>query len=305
MMSEKKCWICNSIAEQHFQEYVYYYKCPRCGIYSVNFETYEDYRPSYEPNVIANYSGWIRDNQEIRIDSSVFKILENLSPLPVLEKMDRMLIWISKQIRQLGQLIEVQLDNANLQAICWSFGEKEIRSLVGFLQDVKRIKQHSEKAKCIIVRMELDGIKHVESLSVSMKSNMAFCAMSFADALTPVWQDEILPGINDAGYDAVRIDSEQFNAGIVDEIKAKIRQAKFIIADLTLHRNGVYFEAGFASGLGREVILTCRKGDFDDAHFDVKHMNVIIWENEKPGELKRRITARIEGTIGRGSRITK
>lgn len=49
--------------------------------------------------------------------------------------------------------------------------------------------------------------------------------MSFADELLPAWNEAISPAIAAAGYDSMRIDSEQNNAGIVDVIKAKIRQA--------------------------------------------------------------------------------
>jgi nucleoside 2-deoxyribosyltransferase len=43
-----------------------------------------------------------------------------------------------------------------------------------------------------------------------------------------------------------------------------------LIADFSGLRSGVFFEAGFAKGLGREVIFTVRKADVDQLkeHFD-------------------------------------
>ena len=43
----------------------------------------------------------------------------------------------------------------------------------------------------------------------------------------------------------------------------QIRKSKFLIADFTGQRGGVYYEAGFAYGLGLPVIWTCRKDWFD------------------------------------------
>ena len=57
----------------------------------------------------------------------------------------------------------------------------------------------------------------------------------------------------------------------------------------------MYFEAGFAMGLGRPVIWTCRKDDIDNAHFDTRQYNHIVWENEK--ELYEKLKNRIEATI--------
>ena len=55
--------------------------------------------------------------------------------------------------------------------------------------------------------------------------------------------------ISGAGYKPVRIDKHQHNNRIDDEIVAAIRQSRFVVADFTQQRGGVYFEAGLAMGL--------------------------------------------------------
>lgn len=62
------------------------------------------------------------------------------------------------------------------------------------------------------------------------------------------------PAIKDAGYDAKRIDTVHHNNRIHDEVIAMLRRSKFVVADFTGQRGGVYFEAGFALGLGLQVI---------------------------------------------------
>jgi nucleoside 2-deoxyribosyltransferase len=101
--------------------------------------------------------------------------------------------------------------------------------------------------------------------------------------------------VNACGLDDVRVDKVQFNGSINDMILASLRRAQFVIADITLHRNGVYFEAGFAMGLGREVAWCCRKDQLESAHFDVKPYNMVAWE--APAELREKLEARLRATL--------
>lgn len=85
---------------------------------------------------------------------------------------------------------------------------------------------------------------------------------------------------------------------IDDQVIAEIKKAAFVVADFTGHRGGVYFEAGFALGLGIPVIWTCRKDAMEDLHFDIRQYNTIDWESDE--ELARRLQHRIEATVGEG-----
>jgi len=94
---------------------------------------------------------------------------------------------------------------------------------------------------------------------------------------------------------AVRIDLEPHNDNIVDRIIAEIRTCQFMVADFTGQKAGVYFEAGFAKGLGREVIWTCKEDDFKNVHFDIAQFSHIIWKNS--AELRSRLAYKIKATI--------
>lgn len=82
--------------------------------------------------------------------------------------------------------------------------------------------------------------------------------MSFESALDEAYQLGIKPAIQECGFTPVCMREITTNQGITDRILSEIRLAQFIVADFTGQRGGVYFEAGFASGLGREVIWSCR-----------------------------------------------
>jgi hypothetical protein len=60
----------------------------------------------------------------------------------------------------------------------------------------------------------------------------------------------------------------------------------------------VYFEAGFAFGLGLMVIPTCREDEMGKLHFDIKHLNTLPWK--KPAELADGLDKRIRAVVGAG-----
>ncbi len=71
----------------------------------------------------------------------------------------------------------------------------------------------------------------------------------------------------------------------------------------TAQEGGVYYEAGFASGLGIPVIYSCRRNMVDQIHFDTRQYSHILWDNldELRDDLRKRILARIgSGPLGVG-----
>ena len=119
--------------------------------------------------------------------------------------------------------------------------------------------------------------------------------MSFAKSLDNAYLS-IKQAIIKNEYLPVRMDKYKHNKQIVPEMLYQIKQSKFVIADLTDHNNGAYYEAGYAAALGKPVILTCKNDSFkSDTHFDVKQQATIIWKDEK--DLEEQLTSWIEATI--------
>ncbi|MFV1018722.1 nucleoside 2-deoxyribosyltransferase [Bacillus tropicus] len=127
------------------------------------------------------------------------------------------------------------------------------------------------------------------------ETKQVFVAMWFATEMDNVYKNAIATAVKEAGYDPIRIDKVEHNNKIDDEIIAKIKQSKFVIADFTGHRGGVYFEAGYAMGLGKPVIWTCREDDLTNLHFDTRQYSHIVWKEEM--ELKESLLNRIRATI--------
>jgi nucleoside 2-deoxyribosyltransferase len=125
-----------------------------------------------------------------------------------------------------------------------------------------------------------------------------FVAMAFDASLDAAYFEAIKPAIVSAGYEPVCMKERFTNDNICDVILAEIRKSQFVVADFTLQKGGVYFEAGFAKALGKEVFWTCQADDFHNLHFDTNHYGHIKWAT--PEDLRTQLEARIVAELGSG-----
>ena len=133
-----------------------------------------------------------------------------------------------------------------------------------------------------------------------VNSHRAFMAMKFGHPiLDRVLAQCFKPAVQRAGFELRALNEEQGAGLIDDQMRAAIRTARFLIADLTHDNNGAYFEAGFAEGLGLPVIYTCERAKFekDKTHFDTNHMVTVPWQEDALEDAGRRLTATIRATL--------
>lgn len=313
-MQTTKCIICstgNVGADGDFN--LTRYHCPRCGTFIIACEARDIIsvsRDRYDKYMLSNLSGWVRENPKEKFDTNQLNRLLKLKPLTVIEKGHKLMRWLSDRTTYAGESILVNLQTSSeLIAVCWAYNLAELFYLInnyltkeGYV--IQGIPSKGERPLTITPR----GFSYLEKFNKSKDSNLGFCAMWFDEMLRPAWDNSIEPAIVQAGYDAKRIDKHPHNEGVVDEIIALIRRSKFVVADLTSHesvgeRGGVYFEAGFAKGLGLDVIFTCKHDYFDKLHFDLKHYNFILWNDDGYEEFKNKLHWRIEQTLGRGNKL--
>lgn len=151
-------------------------------------------------------------------------------------------------------------------------------------------------------RISPTGFEFIENQQVNLLSDQAFVAMWFDPSMNAAYEHGIEKAIVEAGYNPMIIRKKEHNNKIDDEIIAEIRRSKFVVADFTSERDsprgGVYFEAGFAQGLGIDVIWTCKEELIDQVHFDTRQFNHIVWIDTD--DLFRKLKARIGATIGWG-----
>lgn len=124
-----------------------------------------------------------------------------------------------------------------------------------------------------------------------------FVAMPFTEDCEDVYQFGIYNAVRRCGYVCEKVDESAFAGSIVDRIMDGIRNASFVVADLTLERPNVYLEVGYAWGLGRPVILVAREGQ--KLHFDLSHHKCLFYRTI--GKLGEALEKTIVEMFGRGS----
>lgn len=128
-----------------------------------------------------------------------------------------------------------------------------------------------------------------------------FIALKFDDpVLDPLVNDCIKPTIKAGiGYDVVDMRAVA-KAGIIDNLmREQIRDAAFVIVDLTHDNSGAYWEAGYAEGLGKPVVYICEQAKFEAAqtHFDTNHCTTVTWSNDDRATFEKELIATLRRSL--------
>ena len=310
--------------------------CFRCGEYLFNLESrsaLEEWNLDSEVKK-AKVSGWIREHQGELLKRDAIIAQLGRKQITVGEKAAKLLGGLAAAMpvpgensvmpipRNADQLLDLFRDYPPFQALGTDDEFIRENGFALYLLGVSQSQSFGElnyllfdylaKAKeFLVIDEDQLGIKispagwaHLDETERRTDSELAFVAMMFSGETDKLWAEGISKGIADAGYKPFRIDKHDHNNRIDDEIIAAIRKSKFLVADFTGNRGGVYFEAGFALGLGQQVIWLCRKDELSKVHFDTRQYNHITWEMEKLPELAQALKLRIEATIGHGAEKT-
>jgi hypothetical protein len=177
------------------------------------------------------------------------------------------------------------------------FTTEEFSWYINSLKNQQLVYQTGAGPTHLQLTLSVEGWKQVQPLPrPGGIPGRCFVAMWFDDSMNEAFELGISRAVADCGFPApIRIDRKEHNNQITDEIMAAIRDAEFVIADFSGNRGGVYYEAGFARGLGRPVIYCCRELDFGDRHFDTRLINHIRWSD--PADLRGKLANRIKATI--------
>ena len=142
-------------------------------------------------------------------------------------------------------------------AISESVGFPELNYLLNYLGSVEwiAIARANYRVDCTVT---VDGYRRIAEQEVNPSSDKVFVAMWFNPSMEAAREIGIKPAILNTGYTPLLIDEKTDVDKIDDEIIGEIRRSRFLVADFTYGdngiRGGVYYEAGFALGLGLEVI---------------------------------------------------
>lgn len=270
-------------------------ECPLCGKYVITGSAEGALK---EPNM--KLAAWVRDQNEHDITPTISSNTPNeINKRPdysITDKFTILLRAIERRTKHPG--FTVDLDINKDFPLAWATCADELHYLIESLNSQEYI---------LLTARSLGGTRHIvispkgwEFLSSLANSpafaNQAFVAMWFDSQMDNAWEQGIKPAIELAGYHPIRVDKELHVERIDAKIVADIKDSKFLVADVTGQRAGVYFEAGFAIGLGRPVIWCVRKDELTDVHFDTRQYNHIVWE--EPEELQEKLYQLIRAVVG-------
>lgn len=225
-------------------------------------------------------------------------------------KLDGLLKYINDNTLSQGQGVMLHVSRANINEPAYAGA---LRGLLRdtYLKDTNEAYFYlqtleNEKLITIIninnsstrIALTYNGLTYLASLETEGNlSKNCFVAMSFAPARQP-YREAIERAIRATGYEPILIDTRHIDSDktINDRIISEIRACKFCVADFTDQRNGIYFEAGFALGLGKAIIYACDATDFrDNSHFDLKPFQHILYNTIQ--ELEEQLGAKINAWI--------
>ncbi len=324
-INENRCPFCESQNLEHNNRKweTLFIICPVCGRYVINtfdlkkLESVKDkiagilYHSKRSDTRIIGDKTFYDENKNdfarprfIPLDS-----VEDLYPSKFSAKIEYMLLDIARKSEFFGNTIEYPYETFCSAFFIHRFnvdGTKldflkinpQIHKIISYLGgknvDYATIGKSINDEFPIHAELNSNGWQRIEELEIADKNNKnIFIAMSF-DEEAKMTREALKLGITNAGYHPILIDEVTHNHQIVPEMFKKIRDSKFLVIDISIPNTGAYYEAGYAYGLGKEVIFCCKKESFDSQeknmrpHFDVSQKQMIVWKNED--ELTKKLT---------------
>jgi len=278
-------------------------ECDICGRYiSSSFEDLGlNNMPAEEKAMLTAYTRELFEynSPEPELDvlaeqNQIDVIIQSYKKKSINDKLENLIRFIAKHTNYYGE--KVNIDFRKDFPITYSKATNEIRNIYYLCRKLNFIEFegiHSDEQQASLTLL---GWQKSEEIKESDKfSKKCFVAMSCNEELREIYENGIKKAIEEAGYQPIFIEREEHNEKICDLIISEIRSSKFLVADVTKQRQNVYYEAGFAHGLKRSVIWTCRNDEIGNVHFDTRQYNHIVWETVE--DLKKKLCNRIKASI--------
>lgn len=274
-------------------------ECPLCGWFLISREAFDDQiidRISTEDRIL--FSAYLRNHTSQKnpmklLSGDIKRIPETIAQykrLTPIDKVHLVIRFLAESSPYIGaQVALLGVDYTRF----YCKNETELDQIRNHLVQTGIIKVSSDQSNPILT---IDGWQKYESLKeINQLSKRVFVAMSFNQDLNPVFEQAIKPACEECGFVAHRVDLDEHNEKICDKIIAGIKSSRFVIADFTGQRHNVYYEAGFAKGMGLEVIWCCKEDEKDNLKFDIRQYNHILWNDYE--DLKSRLINRIQARL--------
>jgi len=318
-MEKTSCILCESIecTTQETRDDFIWIKCKHGfeiyvsdEIYDLSDEVFRKVSNLIYERILSRHSNagkhdrYYYDDRETtsQTDPMMINVFPLLATYPdnIVERTNRTLINLSLMYPTYGSLIGLApLDSKAL--FCYSDDEiTEFAGMASIMIELGFLIESLQASYTYTITAK--GWQKIEELKKeTVEVKQAFVAMSFRNETTDI-RVAFKKAIESCSYLPVFIDEKEHNNQIVPEIFYEINRSKFIVVDVTYPNYGAYYEAGIAQGLGKQVIVCCKKEIFEDSsgntvkpHFDISQKSMVLWDDEQ--DLIRRLIKRIQSTI--------
>jgi hypothetical protein len=319
-----ECFICDTpnVSSQRIAHDTVY-SCPRCGHWGMalltaqitnslqsklgNWDDLSVHRRSRLSHIIRRQQRRDGGYVQMPLDGSIEDWrLDDPLPTPA-EQLDYLVIAIGDH--QPSPAESARQSPAALSAEIGATITKSANSGLGWLLEQNPTKHLIEKrADGPLLRLTMEGWLQYSALKRGrVESRRVLMAMQFNDPeLNLAVENAFRPAVELTGFE-LRLITDRQPAGLIDDqLRVALRTSRFVIADLTHGNPGAYWESGFAEGLGRPVIYTCRETEWRNQkpHFDTNHLVTVIWSADKLGEAASKLTATIRATLPEEASMT-
>ena len=225
------------------------------------------------------------------------------STSPAIQAMN-LVRYIGDEVLRLGRPIH-SLDCIKIRIMIGSPSDEFVKQLIEDLKNRGTVKGSFGATgyfSFLNANLTLAGWEQYEAEKRGeFRGNSGFIAMQFGDSeLDPFVEDVVKPAVKEGiGYDLVDM-RDVARAGVIDNImRTRIRDAAFVIVDLTHDNPGAYWEAGYAEGLGKPVIYICEKAKFDleRTHFDTNHCTTVPWSKDDADGFRKALIATLRRSL--------
>ncbi len=325
-MTENKCFFCAADAEVSLMDAIkdtYFVKCPVCGRYEVASRFIKQEQKDMVAAYLYHHDKEVRENSDLffyflgeeedfnkgfhrsNIPMRMVSMdeIKSFFPTKFSDKVNMSLLAIAKKSEYFGNIIEISDEEILSLLFVRRFDENgnqlkndkllnQYRNILSYLKkqgyiDVDVSTNHAT------MQLMADGWKQIENLQTTDEQNKdVFVSMSFAEEANST-REAIRRGIIGAGFSAQFMDEIIHNKQIVPEMFRLIRESRFLIMDISEPNYGAYYEAGYALGLGKEVIITCSRNakrrelteeekpfeKYIRPHFDVAQKQILYWDD--------------------------
>jgi len=306
-MNRMKCPVCREEANEiPTQIDGRGYDCPNCGCYLLSGTADSELSSACDKTrTILSHTIWTGQREGVPyfevFSTHVDAAKESTIPSPA-EQLDSLVLYAGDILRDTpGE--RLNKNPGHLRAKLCAILPTDVNFVSKAAMEEGFVQENSPP----IIRLTMKGWNRYESLKKGQSnSKTAFMAMPFGvDSVNTAYEECFVPAVKAAGFSLERVDSQPEAGSIDDRIRVQIRNAKFVVADLTNKNAGAYWEAGYAEGLGKKVIYTCEEKHFleHQTHFDTRQFFTVIWNSDALDNASERLTAVIRNSFPTEARM--